>query len=140
MKKLIALVAVALLVPSVALAKGPGSGKGSHGGKAAPKVQYILKGTLSGYVAADGGTNGSITIAVTHSNHHGRGLKGQTLTIPVASSTKVTLHSGMTTIADDDRGIVKVKAAKKLAASDLLSTIEASNARQIVDQGAASSG
>lgn len=139
MKKAIVLTAVALLVPSVALAKGPPAGKGS-GGKSAPKVLYVLKGSLSAYSAASGATNGSITITVSRSNKHGAALKGQALTFPVASTTKVVLDNGATTITDGDRGIVKVKALKRIAAADLASTLQATSATQVVDQGPASSG
>lgn len=141
MKKAIVFAAAALMVPSVALAKGPppGKGPGSHG-KAAPKVMYVLKGTLSAYTAANGSTNGSITILVSHANRHGSALKGQTVTFPVSSATKVVLHNGATTITDGDRGIVKVKALKNIAAADLATTLQATNAFQIIDQGPASSG
>jgi len=141
MKKVIALLAVALLVPSVALAKG---NPGTHGGKGkghAPKVTYVLKGTLSGYTAYDASssTNGSITIAVSRANYHGKALKGQTLTFPVDGKTKITLDKGVTAISDGDRGIVKVRAAKKIAAADLASTLQASSASHVIDQGAPSS-
>lgn len=144
MKKAVILAAAVavMAVPAVAIAKGPPSGKGSGGthGKSAPKVMYVLKGTLSGYTAANGSTNGSITIAVSHSNRHGQALKGQSLTIPVSAATKISLASGLTTIAAGDRGIVKIRAPKKVLASDLLSTIEAASAFQVVDQGSATSG
>lgn len=145
MKKLIVILAVALLVPGVALAKGPGHGKGGtngHGSKAAPKVMYVLKGTLSDYTAYDSSTstNGTITIAVTHANRHGKALKGQTLTFPVGPATKITLRNGITAIGNGDKGIVKVKAAKKIAAADLATTLQATNARQVIDQKAATSG
>lgn len=145
MKKALLLVIVALAVPSVALAGGnPGHGKGGtngHGSKAAPKVMYVLKGTLSGYTAYNSSTstNGSITIAVTRANHHGKALKGQTLTFPVDSKTKVVLRNGATAVTDGDKGIVKIRAAKKIAAADLASTLQGTAAKQIVDQGAPSS-
>ena len=82
MKKALILVFAALMIPSVALAAKPSpTGKG---GKGAPQVTYVLKGTLSSYTAYDSVTpaNGSITILVKHANHHGKSLKGQTLTFP----------------------------------------------------------
>lgn len=141
MKKVVGLAVAALLVPSVALAKGPPSGKGpgTHG-KAAPKVMYVLKGTLSGYTAASGSTNGSITITVSHANRHGRALKGDELTLPVSSATRIVLKHGVTAITDDDRGIVKVRALKRISPADLVSTLEATNAFQVIDQRKASSG
>jgi hypothetical protein len=136
MKRLIVLLAAALVIPtSVAVAKGPPA----NPGKSAPKVQYILKGTLSGYTAFNSSTNtpGSITILVTRANHHGKALVGQTLTFSgeVMSTTKVTLHDGATTITDGDRGIVKIRALKRIDPGALVSTLETTPVRQIIDQG-----
>ncbi|HUZ15723.1 MAG TPA: hypothetical protein VMU72_06045 [Gaiellaceae bacterium] len=138
MKKgiLLAVVAALLITPAAAIAKG-GPGKG---GKGAPKVMYVLRGTLSSYTAYNnsiyGPADGSITITVTHANRHGRALKGQALTFPVGANTRISLANGVTAIANGDTGIVKVKAAKRIAAADLASTLQATTARQIVDQGA----
>lgn len=141
MKKVLLLVIAALLIPGAALAKGkpPVTGPGSHG-KSAPKVVYVLKGTLSGYSAYDSGTstNGSITILVSKANYHGKALKGQTLTFPVGPKTKVTLEDGVTAVTDNDKGIVKVRAPKRIAAADLASTLQTYNAKQIVDKGTTS--
>jgi hypothetical protein len=138
MKRALLLVIGALMIPGVALAKGkpPVTGPGSHG-KSAPKVVYVLKGTLSGYTAYDSATstNGSITIVVSHANYHGKGLKSQTLTFPVDSKTRVTLEDGVSSISDNDKGIVKVRAPKRIAAADLASTLQTYSARHIVDQG-----
>lgn len=135
MKKALFFAIAALLVPGVALAKGkPPTGPGSHG-KSAPKVLYILKGTLSGYTAFSApSTNGSITIVVSRANYHGKALKGQTLTFPVDAKTKVVFPNGATTITDGDKGIVKVRAPKRIAAADLASTLQTFSAKQIVDQ------
>src|SRR4051794_14424061 len=77
----------------VVLVTAPDKGTHSNHGKA--KVQYTLKGQLSGFPAFDSSTslNGSITITVPHSNRHGRVLKGLPLTFDgmVTSSTKVVL-------------------------------------------------
>lgn len=143
MKRALIFVVAALMVPGVALAKGNpghGGGNGHKGGKSAPKVNYVLKGTLSGYTAYDSSssTAGSITIAVTAANHHGNALKGQTLTFPVDAHTKISLESGVTTIADNDNGIVKVRAPKKIDAASLATTLQTYSARQVVDQGPSS--
>ena len=137
-KAIIPAVAAVLVVPSVALAKGPPSGKGpgSHG-KAAPKVMYVLKGTLSGYSPASGSANGTLTITVMRSNRHGWALKGQDLSVQVSSATKIVLRHGASGITDGDRGIVKVRAPKNVSAADLASTLQATNAFQVVDQGVA---
>lgn len=137
MKKALILVIAALALPSVALAAKPAA----SGGKGAPKVMYVLKGKLSAYTAYDASTstNGSITIMVASANYHGKGLKGQTLTFAVDKNTAVVLHNGKP-IADNDNGIVKVRAAKKIAAADLAATLQASPAKQVVDMGAKTHG
>jgi hypothetical protein len=135
MKKgiLLAVVAALLITPAAAMAS-----HGNKGGKSAPKVMYVLRGKLSAYTPYNAGTQtaGSITIAVSGANYHGKALKGQSLTFPVGANTKISLENGVAAIADGDRGIVKVKAAKKIAAADLAATLQATTARQIVDQGA----
>lgn len=135
MKKgiLVAVAAALMIAPAAAIAK-PGHGHG-HGGKSAPKVMYVLHGNLSAYTPYNnsiyGPAPGSITIDVKHSNHHGKALKGQTLTFPVGPNTKISLENGAALITDGDRGIVKVKAPKKLDSA----TLQTMTARQIVDQG-----
>lgn len=145
MKKFLPLVILALMIPSVALAKGKPPTKGTHTNHGKAKVQYILHGSLSGYTAYDSATstNGSITITVTHSNRHGRVLKGDSLTFTgmVTSSTKVVLANGVTVITDGDNGILKVRAPKEpkdVSSSDLTALLTALPVRQIIDQGSAS--
>lgn len=145
MKRVLPLVVVALLIPSVALAKGPPTNKGTHTNHGKAKVQYILKGSLSTSTPFDSATstNGSITIDVKHSNRHGRVLKDQSLTFTgmVTSTTKVVLRNGVTVIADGDRGIVKVRAPKEpkdISASDLMAILTGMPVRQIIDQGSSS--
>jgi len=144
MKKVLPFAIAALMIPSVALAKGAPSGHQNHG-KA--KVLYVLKGNLSGYSAFDSATstNGSITIDVKRANRHGRALKDMSLTFTgeVASTTRIALPDGVTVIADNDRGLVKVRAPKEsrsMSGSDLAAILTALPVRQIVDQGPASSG
>ena len=145
MKKVLLLVIFALVIPGAALAKGnPNKGPHTNHGKA--KVKYVLKGTLSAYSAYDSSTdsNGNITIVVNRANRHGRALKGMTLTFTgeVVSATKVKLRDGVTVIADNDRGIVKVRAPKEpkdMSGSDLAAILTALPVRQIVDQGPSSS-
>jgi hypothetical protein len=144
MKKLLPFAIAALMIPSVALAKPPNPHKGNHTNHGKAKVQYVLRGTLSAYTAFDSSTstNGSITIAVTSANRHGRVLKGMSLTFTgmVSSSTKVVLPDGVTAIADGDSGIVKVrapKASKDTSGTDLATMLTALPVRQIIDQGTA---
>jgi hypothetical protein len=140
MRKLIVIAALALLVPSLALAGGkptvPGTSQDSHG-KAAPKVMYMLKGTLTAYTAANGTTNGTVSILVKSANHHGATLKTQTLTFPVSSGTKIVTENG-SPVTVNDNGIVKLRGPKKLAPTDNLATVlQALTAFQVIDQGAA---
>jgi|SRR5579871_2435995 len=132
MKKALILVIAALVVPSAALAAKP-----PQAGKSAPTVMYVLKGKLSAYTAYDASTktNGSITITVSSSNHHGKELKGQSLTFAVTADTAVVLHNGAP-IANGDRGIVKIRAAKRIAADGFAKTLPQSSAKQVIDLGA----
>jgi hypothetical protein len=117
MKRAIVLVAVALAIPtSVAFAKAPSPHHPTQG-KSAPKVMYVLKGTLSNYLAATSTTDGSISITVNRANYHGRALKGQTLTFTVTSKTKITNQNGkaQTTVADGTKGMVKFRAPKRVS-------------------------
>jgi len=126
-KFLIAMVCLALLVPAAALAKGKPTNPGSQG-KAAPKVMYVLRGTLTAYTPANGTTNGTVTINVTGANHHGASLKGQPLTFAVSSSTKF-----VGTFTANDNGIVKLRGPK--AGLGDPSTFNALVAKQVIDQG-----
>lgn len=135
MKKAIVLLAVALAIPtSVALAKSPGTQ-----GKSAPKVMYILKGKLSGYIAASGTADGQISITVSHSNYHARALvtnPPQTLTFLVAPSTRVTMVNGATQITDGARGVLKFRAPLRVAkGTDLATALPTlAKALHIIDQ------
>jgi hypothetical protein len=134
MRKLILIAATALLVPGLALAAGKPSNPGKSqtaGANAAPKVMYVLKGTLNAYQAANGATDGSVTITVKSSNHHARALKGQQVQIPVSAATKV-----VGTFTLNDNGIVKVRAPKNTTAAALLAALQSAKAWQVIDQGA----
>ena len=72
---------------------------------------------------------------MSHANKQNKTLKGQTLTFPVDASTKISLKHGVTAITNGDTGIVKVRAAKKIPAATLSAVLQASSAKQIVDQG-----
>jgi hypothetical protein len=132
MKKMLLLVLAVLVVPSVALAAKP-----AHGPKPPRQVTYELKGTLSNYTAYDAATStdGTITIAVSKADHHGKALKGKTLTFAVDSHTVVWLKKGLTTITNGDSGVVRVRAVARIAPVDLGATLEASPASRIADHG-----
>lgn len=132
MKKTLALVLLALTVPGVALAGKPSkSPTTGHHGTAAGTVRYVLRGTLWNYTAASAGSDGSVTIHVTGSNHHGRMLKGTDLTFAVTAKTKFALSSraGLTpkrnvqTIKDGTRGMVEFRGALKLTDATLATTL-----------------
>ena len=119
MKKLLPFVIAALVIPSVALAKGKPPTAGTHTNHGKAKVMYVLKGLLSSYVpftpAANGNAavDGSIMIQVQHSNRHGKLLVGaDPITIDIGQNTKINLENGVTQVTDGDYGMVKVRAAK----------------------------
>jgi hypothetical protein len=93
MRKTLALVLVALALPSIALAAKPTKAPTGHNGTAAGTVRYVLRGTLWSYTPASATADGSITIHVTGSNHHGALLRGMDLTFAVAAKTKFALSS-----------------------------------------------
>jgi hypothetical protein len=144
MKKVLPLMIAALLIPGAALAKGPNPATGPNTNHGKANVKYVLKGKLSGYLAYDSSTstNGNITIDVSHANRHGRALKGMSLTFKgeVTSTTKIRLADGVSVIADNDLGIVKVRAPrepKSMSGSDLAAILTALPVRQVIDQGPA---
>jgi hypothetical protein len=129
-KLIVALVAAALLVPAVALAKGKPTVPGSQS-KAAPKVMYVLRGTLTAYTPANGTTNGTVTINVTGANRHGASLRGNSFTFAVSSASKI-----VGTWTANDKGIVKLRGAK--AGLGDPSTFPTLVVRQVIDQGSTS--
>jgi len=137
MRNAIVCLAVALALPtSVAFAKSPHA-PGTHG-KSAPKVLYILKGTLSAYTPA-GSSDGQISITVNHSNYHGHALKGQVLTFTVTTKTRITFRNGTTADqVDGAKGIVTLRAPKRVAPTDLAATLQTYDARHVIVQKAAS--
>ena len=124
MKRLIIFLVAAVALPtSVALAQG----SPNKGGKSAPKVQYTLKGTLSAYTAASDSADGSITIDVKHSNHHGRALKDQALTFTLTAKSKVTFMRGSHAhgeIVDGTKGYLTARAPKRIT-GDLVTQLPA---------------
>ncbi|HZT54556.1 MAG TPA: hypothetical protein VE995_09250 [Gaiellaceae bacterium] len=120
MKKALVFLVAALALPSAALAKPPSTHTSQS--KAAPKVMYVLKGTFSNYVAPTSTSDGSITIDVSHSNYHGRALKGQSLTFAVAASTRITFRNGGSQISDGAKGMLKFRAPLRIS-GDLASTL-----------------
>ncbi len=138
-RKTLALIVLALAIPGAALAAKPAAKpvqSTTSQSKAAPKVMYVLKGTLSNFVAASSTATGSITIHVTHSNYHGRLLKGTDLSFAVSAKTTTTLN-GNTAIADGARGVVKFRALKNVSNTGLMAALTAATpmtAVQVIDQ------
>jgi hypothetical protein len=147
MKKVLPFVLAALMVPSVALAKGPKPKADAHTNHGKARVMYVLKGMIYAYTAYDSSTNtpGSITIDVNHSNCHGRLLVGQTVTVSLGANTKIRLHNGVTSIAASqpgDVGSVKVRASrlafKSATLTDVQNALQDQPAHMVADWGPAS--
>jgi hypothetical protein len=147
MKKLLPFAIAALMIPSVALAKGPNPNAGTHSNHGKATVMYVLKGTIYGSAYnSTTSTPGSVTVTVTHSNRHGKLLVGQTIPIPLDANSKVVLENGATALAPTapgDQGMVKIRAPKmafKGATSTALQTaMQNRPAHMVIDMGAASS-
>ena len=147
-KKLLPLAIAALMIPSVALAKGPNPNAGTHTNHGKAKVMYKLKGMIYAYTAYDSSTNtpGSLTIAVSHSNRHGKLLVGEPpLTVTIGPNTKVLLTNGVASIAaaaPGDNGMVKIRASrlafKSATLTDLQNALQDQPAHQVIDWGPAS--
>jgi hypothetical protein len=120
-RRTLTLVALALAITSVALATTAQASKGKS--RAAPKVTYILKGTLSNFTAASTTTDGSVTLDVNHSNYHARALVGQQLTFGISMTTPTNLMGG--TIINGARGIVKFRAPLRVSNTTLLAALTA---------------
>jgi hypothetical protein len=148
MKKLLPFVIAALMIPSVALAKGKPPTAGTHTNQGKANVMYVLKGMIYAYVPYDSSTqtNGSITIDVKSSNRHGKLLDGQTgVLITVGPNTKIELRNGVTTIAaaqPGDLGTVKVRAPRLAFKNATLTGVETAlqnhAAHMVTDWGPAS--
>jgi hypothetical protein len=129
MKKVLPFAIAALMIPSVALAKGPNPNSGTHTNHGKAKVMYVLRGMIYAYTAYDSATStpGSITIDVKHSNRHGKLLVDQTMTISLGANSKVMLKNGVTSIAASqpgDRGMVKIRASRLAFKSATLADVQ----------------
>ena len=126
MSKVLLVLALALAAPALALATPP-----AQPGKSAPKVLYILKGTLTDFAPSTGGADGSITFTVTRSNHHRAELKDQALQLVIKPGTKIVFDSDGTLEAGETV-IVKVQELRRT--TDALALLSGKNARQVIDQ------
>ena len=148
MKKLLPFVIVALVIPSVALAKGKPPTAGTHTNHGKARVMYVLKGMVYAYTAYDSTTStpGSITIDVNHSNRHGKMLVGQTVTLSTGAKTTLLLKNGVPAVAaaqPGDVGTIKIRASrlafKSATLADVLNALLNQPAFKITDKGPASS-
>jgi hypothetical protein len=150
-RRLGAAIALALAVPSLALASKPpshghkppaaGNSHDQHG-KSAPQVMYVLKGSLSSYTPV-GATYGTITITITHTNHQAKTLVNPqsplSLRIIISWGTKVVTRRNANTIANGDRGVVKIRLPWNTPAVNLTTTLTTlpTVATEVIDQGRA---
>jgi hypothetical protein len=128
MKRTIIFLVAALALPTSVAFATP-----SHptGGKSAPKVQYILKGTLSAYTAATDTSTGQITITVKHSNYHARALKNMDVTFTLTTKSRITFMRGSHAhgeIVDGTKGYITARAPKKIT-GDLVTELPAQSTR-----------
>jgi hypothetical protein len=147
MKRVLPFLIAALMIPSVALAKGPNPNKGTHPNRGKAKVMYVLKGMIYAYSGYNSQTStaGSITIDVKHSNRHGKLLVGQTITLTVGPKTKTLLKNGVSSVATGkpgDRGMIKIRASrlafKTATLADVQNALQNQPARMVTDWGPAS--
>jgi hypothetical protein len=100
--------AILAVAAPLAAAKGkpPAQGEGCK-----PKVTVVLKGTLTSD-PAPGAT--SLTMEVTGTNQHGKGLKGVDVTIALDAKTKVRRQGAKTigSLAMDDRATIQLRRCK----------------------------
>jgi hypothetical protein len=134
-RSLVALCAVAALgLPATALAHGKGAGKahaGKHGQKA-PKMRALnVKGTVSAV------GDGTIDVLVKKANHHGKALRGQTVTVDVASA-RIVVHDvngdgerNLADVAVGDRVLVHSRIAKGATPDPAQPLV----AKRVVDRG-----
>jgi hypothetical protein len=123
-------VAAAALGASAAFATPP-AGKGpsttpASTNAAKPTVMVVIHGKITAYTAANGTTNGSVTVNVTSSNYFAKTLRGS-FTFVVSSSSRIV---GTPTV--NHNATLKWRATKAPATSAPSGAIV-----QLIDQGAA---
>jgi hypothetical protein len=122
MRKTLALLVLALALPCAALAATANAGTNAQG-----KVSYVLRGSLWNYSAASASGNGSVTIRVTHANHHNGLLRHRSITFAVTANTKVQTSSQTGTkpgqIKNGTRGTVEFRGALRISNGALLAAL-----------------
>jgi hypothetical protein len=95
---------------------------------AKPTVMFVIHGKITAYTPANGATNGSVTLAISGSNHAAKALKGQTIAFAVASTSKVV---GTVTVGHN--AVVKWRSTKAPNAPVSVGAVT-----QLIDQGTSS--
>jgi hypothetical protein len=126
-KSIVLAAAIALLGTSVAVAAPP-SGKGkppATGAGCKPNVAVVLKGTLGGNGAA---APFSLAVNVTGGNHFATAYKNHSISIQVATSTKVHRQgdSSSTALKSGDKVNIQAKACKADLANNATPSLTAS--------------
>jgi hypothetical protein len=103
-------------------------GHGKAKGQAKPK-NYIVKGTVTDV------TGSIVTVAVSHANHHGSGLVGQTVQFDLAGGRVVGRVHGTSGVQVGDRVVVQARLPR-----DLTGTPQPYPARRLVDRGQSTTG
>jgi acylphosphatase len=132
-------VAAALALPAAALGKGHGGhGKGAEHGKGADHgkgQQHTRALNLKGTVAAVG--DGTIDVLVKGANHHGRALRGQTITVDVSNARIVVRDvngDGQRDLADVAAGD-RVLVQSRIAKGEVPDPAQPLVAKRVVDKG-----
>src|SRR5712691_2798592 len=77
-----------------------------------PNMIYVLRGTLSHFVAPRANANGSVTISVTGTNSAAAAAMGRTLTLLLTSSTTI-VYDADGRITDGETGVVWIMGSDK---------------------------
>ncbi len=96
-----------------------------------PAMIYVLRGTLSGFVAPQAGADGSVTISVAGANGAAAAAVGRTLTLRLTSSTTIVYDTDGT-ITDGETGVVRIMGSDKRLTPEGFQNVPV---RQLVDRG-----
>src|SRR5579863_9355185 len=113
MKRILRRSAFAALVISLAFPTAALAARAEHHSpKPNPTVMFVLRGNITAYTPASGGTDGSVTIVVSKANFRRASLDSATVMLATSSKTRV-VRMGSTdvgTFPSPDKGVVKVRA------------------------------
>src|SRR5438132_673716 len=94
-----------------------------------PDMIYVLRGTLSHFVAPQAGANGSVMIFVTGANSAAAAAVGRTLTLRLTSSTTI-VYDADGRITDGETGVASIMGSDKRLVPEALQGVPV---RQLVD-------